>query len=291
MHQIPLRAAAALMVNAVLWGISWTAFRFLQAHGVHPLWSTAIIFSACTLLLIALRPGALRQMRGHPELFLVALTAGLTNACFNGAVAFGDVVRVILLFYLMPVWAVILARLILREAITPRSLLRIALGLAGAMIVLYQPEAGLPLPRSLSDWVAVLGGFMFAWNNVMLRRLKAVPDASRAIAMLAGGAILSAVLGALFAGLGMMQWPSALSMALLPTLAVWSILFMVAVICLQYGASRLPANISSLIMLTEILAASVSAWALGAADIRPQDLVGGALIISAPWLIADRKRA
>jgi drug/metabolite transporter (DMT)-like permease len=289
MRQIPLRAAAALMVNALLWGISWAAFKFLQAHGIHPLWSTAIIFSVCTVLLIALRPAALRQMRGHPELLLVAVTAGITNACFNGAVAFGDVVRVILLFYLMPAWAVILARLILREAITLRSLLRIALGLGGAMIVLYQPEIGLPLPRSLSDWVAILGGFSFAFNNVMLRRLKGVSDMARAVSMLAGGAILSAVLGALFAGLGMMQWPSALNMSVAPTLAVWSILFLIAVSCLQYGASRLPANISSLIMLTEILVASVSAWALGAAEIRLQDLIGGALIISAPWLIRDKK--
>ena len=179
MRQIPLRAAASLLVNALIWGTSWTAFRFLQTHGIHPLWSTAIIFSVCAILLIAFRPDALRQMRGHSELLLVALTAGLTNACFNGAVAFGDVVRVSLLFYLMPVWAVFLARIVLREAITARSLSRIALGLGGAMIVLYQPEAGLPLPRGLSDWAAILGGFTFAWNNVMLRRLKNVPDLSR----------------------------------------------------------------------------------------------------------------
>jgi drug/metabolite transporter (DMT)-like permease len=276
------------MTNALLWGLSWTAFKFLQAHGIHPLWSTAIIFTVCALLLIAFRPSALREMRGHPELLLVAVTAGLTNASFNGAVAFGDVVRVILLFYLMPIWAVILARLVLHEAVTPRALMRIALGLSGAMVVLYQPAIGLPLPHSLSDWVALFGGFTFALNNVMLRRLNGVSDVARAIAMLSGGALLSAALGILFAGLGMMLWPTALSMALAPTLALWSVLFLVAVVCLQYGASRLPANITALIMLSEILFASISAWALGAADIRLQDLIGGALIVSAPWLISDK---
>jgi drug/metabolite transporter (DMT)-like permease len=288
MRSIPLPAVAALMTNALLWGLSWTAFKFLQAQGIHPLWSTAIIFSACTMLLIAFRPSALREMRGHPELLLVAATAGLTNASFNGAVAFGDVVRVILLFYLMPVWAVILARLVLREAITLRALMRIALGLSGAVVVLYRPDIGLPLPHSLSDWVALFGGLMFALNNVMLRRLKGISDAARAIAMLSGGALLSAALGVAFASLGMMLWPDALNMTLAPTLALWSILFLVAVVCLQYGASRLPANITALVMLTEILVASVSAWALGAADIRLQDLIGGALIISAPWLIRDK---
>jgi drug/metabolite transporter (DMT)-like permease len=288
MQQIPARAAAALMTNALLWGLSWTAFKSLQAHGIHPLWSTAIIFSVCTALLVILRPGVLRQMTQYPQLILVGLTAGVTNASFNGAVAFGDVVRVILLFYLMPVWAAILARVILQEAITARSLLRIGLGLGGAMIVLYQPGVGLPLPRSLADWVAVLGGFTFALNNVLLLRLKGAPDMARAASMLAGGALISGMLGAVFAGYGLMAWPGALGMSVMPTLAIWSVLFLVAVMCLQYGASRLPANISSLIMLTEILVASVSAWALGAADIRLQDLVGGALIISAPWLVRDK---
>jgi EamA domain-containing membrane protein RarD len=60
----------------------------------------------------------------------VGLATGLTNASFNMAVAYGDVVRVILLFYLMPVWTVILARLVLHEAITPRSLARVALAWA-----------------------------------------------------------------------------------------------------------------------------------------------------------------
>ena len=40
------------------------------------------------------------------------LAAGTTNATFNWAVTLGDVVRVVLLFYLMPLWAVLLARLL-----------------------------------------------------------------------------------------------------------------------------------------------------------------------------------
>jgi drug/metabolite transporter (DMT)-like permease len=287
MRRIPLPAAAALMTNALLWGLSWIAFKFLQAHGLHPLWSNVIIFSVCVLLLIAARPGALREMFGHRELVLVGITAGVTNASFNGAVAFGDVVRVILLFYLMPVWAVILARLVLHEPITLRSLMRIALGLAGAMIVLYQPSIGVPLPRNLPDWVAIVGGMSFALNNVMLRRLNGVSDAARSVAMLSGAVLTSAVLGILFASLGAMAWP-ALSTGLLPTLTLWSGLFLIAIVCLQYGVSRLPANITAVIMLTEIVVATVSSWALGAADIRLQDLIGGALIISAPWLIRDK---
>ncbi|MDB5776700.1 MAG: multidrug transporter permease [Herbaspirillum sp.] len=288
MRNVPLPAAAALMTNALIWGLSWTAFKFLQANGMHPLWSTACIFCVCLAVLIALRPAALQELRGHPELILVGVTSGLTNAGFNVAVGFGDVVRVLLLFYLMPVWSVVLARVVLHEAIRLRAVMRIALGLAGAMVVLYQPGMGMPLPHNVADWTAVSAGFAFALNNVLLRRHQEVSGAARGIAMLSGCTLLSAGFGAVFAGLGAMPWPPALNMTLAPTLAAWSALFLAAMLCLQYGVVRLPANITSVIMLAEILFASVSAWALGATVIHPSDLIGGALIISAPWLIRDR---
>ena len=60
---------------------------------------------------------------------------------------------------------------------------------------------------------------------------------------------------------------------------------------LQYGVARLPANIAAVIMLAEILVATFSAWMLGAAELRPQDLIGGVLIIAAPWIVRDRRVA
>ena len=45
----------------------------------------------------------------------------MTNVGFNWAVTMGDVVRVVLLFYLMPLWAVLLAWPLLGERPTPRS--------------------------------------------------------------------------------------------------------------------------------------------------------------------------
>lgn len=288
-HTISKPAVAALLLNTTIWGMSWTAFKSLEQFGLHPLWSTAAIFVGCSCLLLLFKRGALGDIRKHPELAYVALAAGLTNTAFNGAIAYGDVVRVILLFYLMPIWAVILARIVLHEPITPRAVLRIFLGLSGAMIVLYQPRLGLPLPHSLSDWVAMFGGMCFAANNVLLRRLHGVSDGARAIAMLAGAALLAAVLGVVFAATGLIAWPVNVSGAAWPVLALWAVLFLISNLSLQYGVARLPANITAVVMLVEILIASLSAWLLGAAELRTQDLLGGALIIAAPWLVRERR--
>nr|WP_198983899.1 DMT family transporter [Herbaspirillum sp. ASV7] len=289
MHHPPKSAVAALLINTTIWGLSWTGMRALEAMGLHPLWATAAIFTACAAMLLALKYRDLPQLWRHPELLGVALATGLTNAVFNVAIAYGDVVRVILLFYLMPIWTVILARLVLHEAITPRSLARVALGLTGAFIVLYQPRLGLPLPQTLPDWLAVLGGFSFAINNVLLRRLHGVSDGARAIAMLSGGAVLACLLGLGFSLAGLTSWPAHVPTAAWPLVGVWAVLFLISNLCLQYGVARLPATITAVVMLAEILVASLSAWWLGAAELRPQDLIGGALIIATPWLVRDRR--
>lgn len=291
MQPLPKSAVAALLLNTFIWGLSWTGTRALEGMGLHPLWATAAIFSGCALLLLTLRHRELPLLWRHPALLGVGLATGLTNASFNMAVAYGDVVRVILLFYLMPVWTVILARLVLHEAITPRSLARVALGLGGAFIVLYQPRLGLPLPQSLPDWMAVASGLLFAVTNVLLRRLHGFSDGTRAVAMLVGSGVFASLLGVVLSAAGMVAWPLPLPMAAVPVVALWAVLFLVSNLSLQYGVARLPANIAAVIMLAEILVATFSAWMLGAAELRPQDLIGGVLIIAAPWIVRDRRVA
>src|SRR5689334_3344881 len=110
--------ALALVVNAFVWGVSWWPFRQLQAHGLHPLWATALVYLASLALLLAIRPTAWRSLGTHPLLWVLMAAAGLTNVGFNWAVTTGDVVRVVLLFYLMPAWTVVLAWPLLGEAPT-----------------------------------------------------------------------------------------------------------------------------------------------------------------------------
>jgi drug/metabolite transporter (DMT)-like permease len=281
-------AVLGLLSNAVVWGLSWIPFRSLADDGIHPLWATAVVCAAAGLAISAVQAGALRELARAPALLWLALASGLTNALFNSAVTIGDVVRVVLLFYLMPVWTVLLARWLLDEPLTARAAGRIAIGLCGAVLVLHDPGMGLPLPRGIADWLAIAGGAFFALNNVMLRRLAAHSEAARTIAMLLGAVALPAFAATLLAAAGTIDWPVFSAPGAQATLALWSALFLLANLGLQYGAARLPANITALIMLTEVVVASGSAWLAGAAELRVQDLVGGALIIAAPWLFGDR---
>jgi drug/metabolite transporter (DMT)-like permease len=278
--------ALALMVNAFIWGVSWWPFRQLQVMGLHPLWSTVIIYALAALMITLWRRQAWRQLLSTPILWVLVLASGTTNASFNWGVTIGDVVRVVLMFYLMPLWAVLLARWLLKEPFTGRALLRVALALAGAAVVLWPEDGGWPLPRTLADWLGVLGGFTFALNNVMLRREAHQPEAARALGMFLGGCLVSGLLATVLLWQGVVAPPPPAAPAWLFGALLLGLFFLVGNLALQYGASRLPASVTAVVMITEVLFASVSAVLLGAGHITPALAVGGALIVSATLLSA-----
>lgn len=278
--------AAALMLNAFTWGVSWWPFRQLQGLGLHPLWATVVIYLLAVALITAWRPGAWLDLARAPALWVLVLASGTTNATFNWGVTVGDVVRVVLLFYLMPLWAVLLARLLLGEPLRPNALLRVAMALLGAAIVLWPVGGGLPLPHSLAEWLGVLGGFTFALNNVMLRREAAQPEAARALAMFLGGALVAGAAGLALSAQGLVPGlPAPAAPWLLGVLGL-GLVFLAGNAALQFGAARLPANVTAVIMITEVLFASVSAALLGAGQITWPLALGGALIVGATLLSA-----
>lgn len=291
-------AVAALVVNALVWGVSWWPLRELQSAGLHPLWSTVIMYCFALLVVLSVKPMAWRGLVQHPQLWLLLLASGLTNVGFNWAVSISDVVRVLILFYLMPGWAVLLAWLLLGERPTRAALLRLLLALVGVMIILIPPtqpgstpSSALSLNLSFADGLALMGGFSFALTNVMLKRLGNTPSEARMFAMFAGGALLALCAG----GAGLTQgWVTSLP----PVSASWAWLaaglalaFLLSNTALQYGAARLPSSTTSVVMLTEVLFGSLSAVALGAAVLDSRTLLGGGLIVTAALLAAfDNER-
>ncbi len=288
-------ASLGLVANAFVWGTSWWPLRHLLGQGLHPLWTTAIVFTLASVAIVAVRPRALLQLVRAPALWLLLVAAGITNATFNWAIVIGDVVRVVLLFYLMPLWAVVFARIVLGETLDRAAALRIALGAAGAAIVLWPsgPDAAaggwaasLPLPVTLADWLGLVGGASFAFNNVMLRREAAQPDEGRALAMFAGGAIVAGGLAAILTDHGAIApVPEPAAPWLAWTVAL-TFLFVASNLALQYGAARLPAHRTAVVMLTEVVFASASALALGAGTMSVRLALGGGFIVAGALLAA-----
>ena len=271
-----------LLANALVFGLSWWPFREMQARGLHPLWATALMYGLSFVIISLLHPQWFRHFRTHPQLWWLFIGSGLTNMGFNWAVTMGDVVRVVLLFYTMPAWSVLFAWWLLGERPTRMSLLRLLLALAGVALVLKTPDTPWPIPHSAIDYLALLGGASFALNNTMLRKLADLPESVRMGAMFSGGMVITAVAALALMPSGQVGfasdaswWPYALGLAL-------CLLF--SNLSLQYGAARLAANTTALVMLSEIVFATASSVALGASELSARKLLGGLLIVFAAVL-------
>jgi len=284
MQHLSFAAAIAALINATVWGLSWIPLKFFEAHGVPSLWATWFIFASCAITVVIAKPRAPKILWQHRRaLFWLVVASGLTNACFNTALATGDVVRAVLLFYLMPMWVVLLARWLLAERITVSALVRTALALIGAALVLGDGKVQLPIPNSLSDVLAVVGGFCFGLNNVVLRKHSDTPEEARALGMFIGAVIIAPVVLVALALTGKAVALHAEPVAWLG-IAGFTLAVLIGNLALQYGAARLPANVLSVLMLAEILVATLSSWLGGAATITQSTLIGGALIVSASLL-------
>lgn len=279
-------AVAALLANAFVFGLSWWPFRQLEQAGLHPLWATALMYLFAIACLLLVQPGAGRALWRHPALWWLVVASGLTNVGFNWAVTVGDVVRVVLLFYLMPAWSILLAWWLLGERPTPGALARLVLALAGVALVLKAPEADWPLPQSMPDWLALMGGFSFAMTNVLLRRLEYTPAAARVVAMFAGGALMAAVVAVLGAMQGLVPGLPRPDASWVVLALGFSLALLAANFGLQYGAARLRAHSASLIMLSEVVFATASSVWLGAAQPGLRTWLGGAMILLAAALSA-----
>jgi drug/metabolite transporter (DMT)-like permease len=221
----------------------------------------------------------------------MALCYGLTNTCFNWALALGDVVRVVLLFYLMPIWSAMSARWLLQEQLGREGMIRLLLALAGAVVVL----GGIGESKGAADLLALMGGVFFGLANVLLRRAEHQAQTLRLWMMFAGSGLIPLLIllsMALLSPMGL--WPQNL---LVPASspwdaqpeAFWILPFVIlglalANLSLQFGASRLPAQVTSLLMLSEILFAAGSAAVLLGALPSTREWAGGLLIIlAATW--------
>ena len=305
----PALAVLALALNALVWGLSWWPLRQLDTQGLHPLWTTACVFALATVVLVLITPSGWRHFKHHPQLWWLMAASGLTNVGFNWAVTTGDVVRVVLLFYLMPTWSLLLAWWLLDERPTRGALARLGLALLGVVLVLKTPDSPWPLPQDLPDALALLAGFCFALTNIWLLRLQHTPESSRMLAMFGGGALmalacaavatLTGVIPAVFAlpmdGFGMSTiavWLSDANMT--QVIATWapyvmglSAAFLVSNFTLQYGAARLSAHTTAMVMMSEVVFASVSSVALGASALTWRVGLGGGMIVLAALLASQ----
>ena len=282
MPSIPLQrtlAISSLVYAATLWGLVWYPYRLLHEAGVGGIASSFITYAVPLIAIGWLHGRELHRARSRwMWLTALGLAAGWTNLAYVLAVLEGEVVRVLLLFYMSPLWTVLFSRILLHEKLNRVGVMVMALSLGGAMVMLWQPNGDLPLPTNRAEWLALSAGVMFALSNVIARHLSGVSEGSKAVSIWFGVAVLTVS--------GLWLFPGELDFIEHADGYVWLLLLGVGIAigsmtyAVQYGLARVPANQAIVIFLFELVVAAVAAYFLSLERMGLQEWVGAAMIIA-----------
>ena len=268
----------SLLFGAFVWGIIWYPYRLMANAGVSGIYSSFYVF----ILTIAIAlPYFFITKKKVPiwskDFWLLALVAGYTNISYVLAVIDGEVVRVMLLFYLSPVWTIFLAHFMLNEDTQKRHYIAVFISLIGAFIMFWEPGYLIHLD-SKSDWLALSSGLGFAITNVMTRKHEHMTVNQKALAIWLG-VIVVAMLCIMFDKNAMptLDFFRPVDAAIMMAIALSLFL---STLLVQFGVTQIKAVEASSFFLFEIVVAAISSYFLVGESIAFKEWLGGIFIIA-----------
>ena len=268
----------SLLFGAFVWGIIWYPYRLMANAGVSGIYSSFYVF----ILTIAIAlPYFFITKKKVPiwskDFWLLALVAGYTNMSYVLAVIDGEVVRVMLLFYLSPVWTIFLAHFMLNEDTQKRHYIAVFISLIGAFIMFWEPGYLIHLD-SKSDWLALSSGLGFAITNVMTRKHEHMTVNQKALAIWLG-VIVVAMICIMFDKNAMptLDFFRPVDAAIMMAIALSLFL---STLLVQFGVTQIKAVEASSFFLFEIVVAAISSYFLVGESIAFKEWLGGIFIIA-----------
>jgi drug/metabolite transporter (DMT)-like permease len=274
-------AVFGLLFGAISWGVIWYPYRLMNEAGVSGAASSFYTYSIALLLGCALFAKHWRGIFMLPKSIIwLSLVAGWTNLSYVIAVIDGEVMRVMLLFYLSPVWTLLLAHFWLKEKTQTAGYIAIAVSIVGAFIMLYDPKlSSLPMPRNLSEWLALSAGIGFAFTNVITRKSDHLSIRAKSFAVWAG-VVVMALLLLPFLGKALPA-PGFFTATNWALMALVGLLLLAVTLGVQYGVSQISATRASVIFLFELVVAAIASYYLANEVMTWNEWLGGGLIVIA----------
>ena len=296
-------AIFGLLFGALVWGIIWYPYRLMAEAGVSGVASSFYTYFIATLLAsIYFAKSILKHWQGffnQPKTVIwIGLVAGCTNLSYVLAVIDGEVMRVMLLFYLSPLWTLLLARFWLKEPITTAGFVSIIVALIGAWVMLAGPfsavQSHLPIPRNTSEWLALAAGIGFSLTNVITRKSHYLSLQAKSFAVWIGVVCVALLfvpfLGESFAGAGYagsgFPGPSFFSLNQWLLMVFVALLLVAATMLVQFGVTQLSAIRASVLFLFELVVAAIASYYLAHEAMSLNEWIGGLLIITAAIISA-----
>ncbi|MFT7673523.1 MAG: drug/metabolite transporter (DMT)-like permease [Gammaproteobacteria bacterium] len=275
---IATRAKLACAYSGIAWGLFWIPLRGMDEAGVTGAWATVLFYG---VPLILFSPWMFRNWRrlasGGWSLHFIGMATGGSLAFYSNSLLYTEVVRSLVIYYTTPIWSLLLARIVLGENITAARVLAIIFGLSG-MLVMFGVDTGIPLPKNIGDWMALLGALGWAVAAVLLRK----DDGSRSLDICAVyffyGVAASIILAVspMAGDIDLPSWDTITSV--LPWAIPIALIVIPGAYAAFWGAPHLNPGVVGLLFMTELSVGGITAAIWANEPLGARELLGIGLI-------------
>lgn len=272
-------AKLASLYAGLAYGLYWIPLRKLEQAGLTEV-LPALVFNLVPMLLmlpmIAWRWSFIR--RAPPAFHVTGVIVGLSLVAYTNAFLYTDVVRVLILFYLTPIWGFLLARFFLGDLITPIRWLSILLGIGG-MATIFGIDTGIPLPDNVGDWLALAAGIFWAVASLMMLVGKESPI-DYALWFFLWNGIAAIIVSVIFFHANALPLPPAdVFTGVLPWMLPVAILLIIpAGFAVIYGPTQLNPGIAGILFMVEIGVGTITASIMTDEPFGLRELAGVVMI-------------
>jgi drug/metabolite transporter (DMT)-like permease len=273
-----------VIVSCFFWGSYWIPLRYIDSDSNGSLWP--IFFSFLLLSLLLLKPlvktfYVIFYERNY-FFFLGCLFAATGITFYSESLLRGEIAKVVVLFYLCPIWGTIFAKIFLGNKLTLKRLLSIILGIIG-LEIMVGIEKGIIFPTSVVEWIALSAGLSWALGMTLFHLAKSTSGFEKT-------ALTALIIPFVFLALCLVPDGRTLEMPnqllSMNIIYLWMILFAVvwllpSILLTYFSVEILDPGRINILLAFEVAVGFISASLLTNEIIGPREYLGALFVVSA----------
>ena len=273
-----------VIVSCFFWGSYWIPLRYIDSDSNGSLWP--IFFSFLLLSLLLLKPlvktfYVIFYERNY-FFFLGCLFAATGITFYSEALLRGEIAKVVVLFYLCPIWGTIFAKIFLGNKLTLKRLLSIILGIIG-LEIMVGIEKGIIFPTSVVEWIALSAGLSWAMGMTLFHLAKSTSGFEKT-------ALTALIIPFVFLALCLVPDGRTLEMPnqliSVNVIYLWMVLFAVvwllpSILLTYFSVEILDPGRINILLAFEVAVGFISASLLTNEIIGPREYLGALFVVSA----------
>ncbi len=276
------RPELVVVLSAALWGLFWLPIRALEDQGLEPALVTASQFvmpAICLIPFVVIR--LFRKQSFGLQHIHSGLLIGTAFALYYESLLLTDVVRALILFYVMPAWATLIEVFILKLRFTRYRGLALLLSIGG-MITILNINTSFRLSLNLGDAMALASGLFMALGVTRVRQTYDSDVLSQVFAFFFYGSLVSMLLLLIPVTAPSRMPETDLILKLLPWLILMSVSYLIPIMWgLYWGSKNVdPARLAILFQIEAIIGIGSAALLTGE-PFGIREITGSLLVLGA----------